>query len=184
MTKPLSALLDSHAAEDADEAASLEQMRSFVQTLADPFSRHQPTAHFTASALVLDQANHRIALIHHAKLRRWLQPGGHAEPQDNGLMHLTALREAQEETGCEVSLYRDSPNPIDVDVHLIPARGDEEAHWHLDLRFVVVAQNPEAMSFDPSESLGARWVSFEEALSIIDEAPLRRLIQKGQKLIT
>lgn len=48
----------------------------------------------------------------------------------------------------------------------------------------VAAQNPEAMSFDPSESLGARWVSFEEALSIIDEAPLRRLIQKGQKLIT
>jgi hypothetical protein len=47
---------------------------------------------------------------------------------------------------------------------------------------VVVARNPEAISFDPSESLGARWVSFEEALSIIDEAPLRRLIRKGERL--
>jgi 8-oxo-dGTP pyrophosphatase MutT (NUDIX family) len=173
MREHLRALLDAHTAHDDEEAASLAQMRSLVRTLEDPFSRHQPQAHFTGSAL-----------IHHAKLGRWLQPGGHAEPADQGLMHMTALREAQEETGCDVALFRDSTQPIDVDVHLIPARGDEEAHWHLDLRFVVVAQNPEAMSFDPSESLGARWVSFEEALSIIDEAPLRRLIQKGQKLIT
>ncbi|MFZ9872514.1 MAG: NUDIX hydrolase [Steroidobacteraceae bacterium] len=181
MREHLRALLDAHTAHDDEEAASLAQMRSLVRTLEDPFSRHQPQAHFTGSALVLDEANQRIALIHHAKLGRWLQPGGHAEPADQGLMHATALREAREETGCDVALFRDSTQPIDVDVHLIPSRGDEEAHWHLDLRFVVVAQNPEAMSFDPSESLGARWVTFEEALSIIEEGPLRRLIRKGQR---
>jgi len=182
MKQPLSQLIDSYSAEDADEAASLEQMRTFVRTLADPFSRRQPNAHFTASALVVDQVSQRIALIHHAKLGRWLQPGGHAEPEDGGLMHLTALREAREETGCHVSLYRDSSMPIDVDVHLIPARGGEDAHLHLDLRFLLVAQDPEALSFDGRESLGALWVSFDEALSMIDEAPLRRLILKGRRL--
>lgn len=184
MKQALSALLDSHAAEDADEEKSLEQMRALVQALTDPVSRHQPHAHFTASALVLDAANRRIALIHHAKLGRWLQPGGHAEPEDRGLMHRTALREAHEETGCHVLLYRDSPKPIDVDVHWIPAHGCEDAHLHLDLRFMLIAKNPDALSFDASESLGTRWVSFEEALSIIEEAPLQRLIRKGQRLST
>jgi len=182
MRQHLSALLNSHAADDAEEEASLQQMRTFVQTLRDPYSRYQPNAHFTASALVMDESSQRIVLIHHAKLGRWLQPGGHAEPEDGGLMHLTALREAREETGCHVALYGNWSHPIDVDVHLIPARGTEDAHLHLDLRFAVVAQNPESLSFDASESLGARWVSFEEALSIIEEGPLRRLIRKGQRL--
>ncbi len=181
MREHLRALLDAHTAHDDDEAASLARMQSLIQTLPEPFARHQPKAHFTASALLLDETYQRIALIHHAKLGRWLQPGGHAEPEDHGLMHLTALREAQEETGCDVALVRDSTQPIDVDAHRIPARGDEEEHWHLDLRYLVVAKNSAAMSFNPSESLGARWVTFEEALSIIEEGPLRRLIRKGQR---
>lgn len=179
MREHLRALLNAHTAHDDEEAASLTQMRALIQTLPEPFSRHQPKAHFTGSALVLDETYQRIALIHHAKLGRWLQPGGHAESEDQGLMHLTALREAQEETGCDVVLFRDSTQPIDVDAHRIPARGDEHEHWHLDLRYLVVARNSAAMSFNPSESLDARWVTFEEALSIIEEGPLRRLIRKG-----
>ena len=175
--------LDAHTAEDAHESDSLRQMQTFVRTLQDPFSRHQPDAHFTGSALVVDAGAGRIALVHHAKLNRWLQPGGHAEAQDGGSMHLTALREAREETGCEVSHYLDSIAPIDVDVHLIPARGSEKAHFHLDLRFLLIAHNPDALAFDQGESLGARWVSFDEALSLITEPPLRRLIRKGQRIV-
>ena len=102
------------------------------------------------------------------------------EPADQGLMHATALREAREETGCDVALFRDSTQPIDVDVHLIPARAMSKPP---PPRPAVCGRRAKsrAMSFDPSESLGARWVTFEEALSIIEEGPLRRLIRKGQR---
>jgi hypothetical protein len=43
------------------------------------------------------------------KLQRCLQSGGHAEPVDQGLMHLAALREARAETGCEVRLHEAAP---------------------------------------------------------------------------
>lgn len=175
-------LLDQHIAQDATEAESLQRMRSFARTLEHPFSRHQAHAHFTGSALLLDEAAGRIALLHHAKLGRWLQPGGHAEAADDGLMQQTALREAREETGCDVVLHDASSKPIDVDMHLIPARGQEAAHFHLDLRFLLVTRNPDALVFDPNESLGARWVSFADALSMIEEPPLRRLLLKGQRL--
>ena len=135
-------VLAAHVPEDPSEAASLGRMKLFATTLQEPFSRHQPGARFTASALVIDERLGRVALVHHATLRRWLQPGGHAEAGDDGLIHLTALREAREETGYEVAL----PSPLDVDVHLIPAHGTEQAHHHLDVRFLVVARDPEAAS--------------------------------------
>ena len=76
----------------------LETMRGYAVTLGDPFSRHEPEAHFTASAVVVDEAGARTLLVHHAKSGNWFQPGGHIEPDDASLAE-AALREAREETG-------------------------------------------------------------------------------------
>jgi 8-oxo-dGTP pyrophosphatase MutT (NUDIX family) len=179
MTSALHTLLDAHLPADADEARSLDEMRRLLPHLAQPFSRHQPEAHFTASALVVDVEAGKIALLHHAKLQRWLQPGGHAEPGDGGLMHLTALREAREETGCEVRLYDLTPTLLDVDVHPIPARGDEPAHHHLDLRFLMVAEDPQRLSLNVDESSAVGWFGFDEAIALVDDDALRRMIRKG-----
>ena len=174
----LKTLLDAHQPADAEEARSLAEMRRLLPRLEQPFSRHQPEAHFTASALVVDVDAGKIALLNHAKLGRWLQPGGHAEPEDGGFMHVTALREAREETGCELRLYDSTPTLLDVDVHLIPARGDE-AHHHLDLRFLMVAEDPQRLALNADESTAISWFSFEEAIALVDDEALRRLIRKG-----
>jgi len=183
MTSALHTLLDAHVPADAAEAQSLAEMRRLLPRLDQPFSRHQPEAHFTASALVVDVEAGKIALLHHAKLQRWLQPGGHAEPGDGGLMHLTALREAREETGCEVRLYDPTPMLLDVDVHPIPARGDEPAHHHLDLRFLMVAEDPQRLSLNVDESSAVGWFGFDEAIALVDDAALQRLIRKGQRSV-
>ncbi|MGA9523136.1 MAG: NUDIX hydrolase [Myxococcaceae bacterium] len=169
------------APEDQKERADLEAMRAFARDLEEPFSRAQPTAHFTGSAVVVDPEGARVCLVHHAKLNRWLQPGGHADPADEGSMPQTALREAREETGLRVALHPHAPRPLDVDVHVIPARKTEPEHRHLDLRYLVVAENPEALAHDPNESLGARWLSWEEALRGTDEPALRRLFEKARR---
>jgi 8-oxo-dGTP pyrophosphatase MutT (NUDIX family) len=182
-TTDLETLLQRHTPADDDERRSLDAMRKALQTLREPFSRHQKEAHFTGSAVVIDPIMGRVALLHHAKLNRWLQPGGHAEPSDGGIMSVTALREAREETGCAVRLHEWAMMPIDVDVHLIPERGDEPAHYHLDLRFLIVAEDPEALSLDIKESSAIKWFTFEEAYLLIDERPLRRLLEKSEKIL-
>jgi len=179
----LHTLLDAHLPADAEEAHSLAEMRRLLPTLDQPFSRHQPEAHFTASALLVDVEAGRIALLNHAKLRRWLQPGGHAEPGDGGFMHVTALREAHEETGCEVRLYDPTPTLLDVDVHTIPARGDEPAHQHLDLRFLMVAEDPQRLSLNAAEATAVQWLAFDEALARADDAALRRAIRKARDVV-
>ncbi len=163
---------------DEKETADLNVMRAFAASLAEPFSRKQWPGHFTGSAVVVTPDGARVCLVLHAKLNRWLQPGGHADAADGGDMARTALREAREETGLDVELK--SPTPIDVDVHVIPARKDEPEHRHLDVRFLVVAKNPDALAHDPNESHGAQWLTWEEALARADEAPLKRLLLKAR----
>jgi 8-oxo-dGTP pyrophosphatase MutT (NUDIX family) len=171
-------LLDSHLAFDEKERGDLRLMQAFATSLAQPFSRSQGPAHFTGSALITDAVGLRVVLVLHAKLNRWLQPGGHAEPSDGGDLRVTALREAQEETGLAVELI--GGGPIDVDVHTIPARRDEPEHQHLDVRFLFRAVNPDALRHDPRESYGAQWVSWADAFERADEAPLRRLLAKAR----
>ena len=58
------------------------------------------TRHFTATAFVVQDAS--VALHWHPKVKAWLPPGGHIEPNEDPVQ--AVLREVLEETGlkCEV----------------------------------------------------------------------------------
>jgi len=171
------------AVEPADdkEAADLALMQAQRALLPEPFSRSQPGAHFTGSAVVTD--GRRVALVHHRKLGRWLQPGGHAEPVDGEDLLATALREASEETGCPVVPHPAAPRPLDVDVHPIPSRGTEPAHLHLDVRFLVLTDRPEALREDPEESRAVQWFDLDVALHRAGTAEMRRLLGKVRAVL-
>jgi 8-oxo-dGTP pyrophosphatase MutT (NUDIX family) len=179
----LRALLAAHQPADERERLDLELMRERARTLDDPLSRDQPGAHFTGSALVVDGSGTRLCLVHHRKIGLWLQPGGHHEPADGGDLLATAVREASEETGLVVRPHERGTQPLDVDVHVFPARDGGEEHLHLDVRFLLVAHDAALLAHDPAEALGSRWVPFDEALELAPDHPLRRAIRKAQALL-
>ncbi|HEY7509701.1 MAG TPA: NUDIX hydrolase, partial [Vicinamibacteria bacterium] len=76
----LRAALRRHAPADERESADLARIVRFVGEAPDPFDRANPRAHLTGSAFVIAADGSRVLLLHHRKLRRWLQPGGHADP--------------------------------------------------------------------------------------------------------
>jgi len=176
----LVALLAGHEGADPGERADLAAMRRHAETLAEPFSPAQLPAHFTGSAVVVDPGGERVLLVRHLLAGRWLQPGGHAEPGDAGSIAATALREAQEETGCLLRLHPAAPRPLDVSVHRAPLRVTDPPHDHLDVRFLVVAENPDTVDHDPRESSAARWLPWEAAMALVDEPELHRLLAKAR----
>lgn len=162
---------------EADVARRIERL---VTTHPDCFERTCRPGHITGSAWVLSHDRCRCLLLHHGKLNRWLQPGGHADGQSN--VAEVALREAQEETGL-IDLQL-TAEPLDIDVHLIPTRRDrdgnqlEDAHEHHDIRFLFVAA-PDQQLVLSDESHEVRWFSRGEVLEATDEESVLRMLRKA-----
>jgi 8-oxo-dGTP pyrophosphatase MutT (NUDIX family) len=161
--------------DDAAVAAYRGRMLAFVDEHPDALHRTCTAGHLTGSAWVVDPSSDRILLLFHAKVRRWLQPGGHADGDAN--LAAVALREAVEETGIEgLSVH---PVPIDLDVHrFVSARTDEPDHDHLDVRFLVVTP-PGAEPTINHESEGARWVTPDELAGLDVDAGVHRMAAEG-----
>jgi 8-oxo-dGTP pyrophosphatase MutT (NUDIX family) len=179
-TLGLDAALRRHVPADAKEAADLGEILAFIDRHPDPFDRRIREGHLTGSAIVVSAGGDRVLLLHHRKLGRWLQPGGHAEPGETDPERV-ALREAREETGIVgLRLYPTAPRPLDVDVHPIPARGEEPAHRHLDLRYLVVA--PEGAGSRPAraEVRALRWLAWEELPALDLDPGLRRALRSAR----
>jgi 8-oxo-dGTP pyrophosphatase MutT (NUDIX family) len=174
--------LAAHSAADELEAESLEWMRRFVAAPADPFGRENPAGHITASAVVARPDGESFLLLWHRKLGRWLQPGGHVEHEDASAFD-AALREAREETGIVEFGAPLGRTILDVDVHQIPARKNEPAHHHFDVRFLLTTEGDidRAGTDDPTRPI--EWRRAGDALSSGADESLVRALRKAQQVL-
>ena len=178
----LAAQLRAHLPEDDEEDVDLKTIRVFVAQHEAPFDRRIVEGHLTASAVVMSAEGDRVLLLHHRKLDRWLQPGGHGD-QGESSGEVVALREASEETGLQgLALHPSAPRPLDVDVHDIPERKDEPAHQHLDLRYLVVATSGASVSRSIEETNDLRWFSWDELPTLGLDHGLLRLLAKARRV--
>jgi 8-oxo-dGTP pyrophosphatase MutT (NUDIX family) len=183
--QPLLELLDRYAKRFPDEAAVADRIRALVLSHSDCFERTCRPGHITGSAWVLSHDRQKVLLVHHAKLDRWLQPGGHADGQID--IAEVALREVQEETGLKhvtIPLHNSQLVPFDLDVHIIPPRYHadgslkEDAHEHHDVRFLVVADaDQEIVLSEESHALG--WFTAAEVHERTDEESVLRMLRKA-----
>lgn len=161
-----------------DEAQARDRMVPLLDTTPDCFFRTSFPLHFTASALVVSSDGTRGLFTHHRALNRWLQLGGHCDGEEDPLS--VAMREAWEESGIE-RLNPTSREPIDFDIHTIPAHKDEPPHEHCDIRFLFVAPL-NAVAAASHESHELRWLTPEEILETPIDPGLRRLVGKWKVL--
>jgi len=167
--------LETFAPVDATEAAYHRRMLELLAGDGDPMSRdHFEPGHFTASAFILAPDNDDMLLILHSKLHRWLQPGGHVDPEDEDLI-AAALREVREEVDIhELTLAHEGV--FDVDIHPIPAMRGDPAHEHFDVRFLFRA---DSRAFNAgSDAHDARWVPLEEINPSESDESVMRAVRK------
>jgi ADP-ribose pyrophosphatase YjhB (NUDIX family) len=157
------------------EQAFLDRMRELLDAGSTAFDRtsYEP-GHFTASAFVVDGRHENLLLIHHKKLRRWLQPGGHVETIDPDLEH-AARREVREETGLS-DLHPLVDGAFDLDVHEIPPFGAARAHSHFDVRFLFRAHGERLAP--SAEVTSARWMPLAKLRELTDDDSVLRAVGK------
>jgi len=166
-------LLDDYLRRFPDEMAVVERFQKFVAAHENCFERNCRVGHITGSAWLVNQAHTHVLLTHHRKLERWLQLGGHSDGDPDPLV--VALREAHEESGLLVEPV--STEVFDLDVHEIPPRRDDPAHYHFDIRFSLQTLSGE--DFETSEeSLELAWVPIEGLADYTDELSMQRMRNK------
>ncbi len=170
--------LDGYAPVDAHERAMRDRLRAFVAANENCFERANLAGHVTGSAWIVDRDGTAVVLLHHRKLDRWLQPGGHAD--GDGDVRRVAFREAMEETGL-AGLARANDAIFDLDVHEIPARGDEPAHAHYDVRYAFVTDRA-AAPIVSDESHEVRWIELADIERYAVDDSVRRLVVKTRTL--
>ncbi|MEK6780566.1 MAG: NUDIX hydrolase [Bacteroidota bacterium] len=149
-----------------------EYIRSFLELLTsnDAFHRTYLPGHITGSAWIINADKTKVLLVHHAKLNKWLQPGGHADGDDN------VLRVAEEETGLK-QLTVIGEQIYDLDIHLIPTRKDFPQHFHYDIRFLVQADEKERIVVS-EESHDVKWIPLLSLETYNSEPSIIRMKQK------
>lgn len=156
----VSALLDAFdPGRDARATRSVARMRDLLRRSPAPFDRtsYEP-GHVTASGVVLSPDRTSVLLVYHRRLRRWLQPGGHIEPDDATVV-AAASREVLEETGIEVAGGKIAA-VVGVHVHPIPAARAEPPHWHHDVALAFRA--PDTRLRPTNEVRDAVWCDVED----------------------
>ena len=135
--------------------------------------------HVTGSAVVLNRAATAMLMTHHAKLGRWLQLGGHADGEADTLV--VACREAVEESN--LAVVPRIKAPLDIDIHAIPARGDDPRHFHYDVRFLLQVEDSD--DFEATdESLALAWVPLGDVAAVTREESILRLVEKTLDILT
>ncbi|MFD9891239.1 NUDIX hydrolase [Amycolatopsis sp. NPDC059027] len=146
------ATLESWKPADPGQESLRHAFLGFLATGEDTCLRQCAAGHVTASAVVLDDTGSRVLLTLHPRVGRWLQLGGHCEPEDATLAG-AALREAREESGIgDLELV---PKPVHLDVHPITCSLGVPTR-HFDVRFTVRAPRG-AEPVRSAESDDLRW---------------------------
>jgi len=168
--------LKNYNPDDALEQEQREQMISFLLNNSNCFERSCEKGHFTASAWVVDSEEKHILLLHHKKLDTWLQLGGHADGEYDLLK--VAIKEAQEESGLK-NIAPLTKEIFDIDIHLIPARRNEPAHYHYDVRFLLKSIEDDTL-IKNEESLDIQWFSTDQSSLPTERFSILRMLNKWQ----
>ena len=148
---------------DEQEERDKEQMLKFINDYDDVLTRNNIFGHFSASAFVVNKERTKMVVVYHIINDGWIYPGGHADGEEDLLS--VAVREVEEETGLKVKLL---DNNI-YSIQSVPVKGHIKrgkyvsAHLHLDVLYIMEADDSIPLVYREDESKGVKWITFDEA---------------------
>lgn len=172
--------------EERDKAVML----SLLDAKPDIYTRENMVAHMTASSWLVNKTHDKVLMIYHNIYNSWSWTGGHADG-DTDLLAV-AKREAEEETG--VTDIKAVTEDI-FSIEILTVDGHEKrgvyvpSHLHLNVTYLLEADEEEVLQVKPDENSGVKWFSLEGAFEACTEPwmieriykKLNEKMQKGER---
>ncbi len=146
--------------EERDQAAMLR----FMAAMPDCFERTNETAHFSASAWIVNRTADKVLMAYHNLYNAWAWTGGHADGERDLLA--VALREAREETG----VHAEPVTPDIFSLEILTVDGHEKrgryvpSHLHLNVTYLLRADENEPIRPKMDENAAVQWFTLADAL--------------------
>jgi len=137
----------------------------------DIFYRANTLAHMTASAWVVNPGRTKVLMAYHNIYDSWAWLGGHADGETDLLK--VALKEVREESGVQ------SARPVTGDIYSLEVLTVDghikkgayvSSHLHLNVTYLIEADEADALLIKPDENSGVKWFSLEDAINASSEA--------------
>ena len=134
------------------------------------FTRENKMVHMTASAWIVNPERTKVLMAYHKIYDSWAWLGGHADGETDLLK--TALKEAKEESGLK------NVRPVSEDIYSLEVltvnghvkKGEYvSSHLHLNVTYLLEADEEEILAVKPDENSGVGWFSLEDALKASTE---------------
>lgn len=157
--------IESYKPFNEQEKKDKEIILDCLKNNEEVFSRQSKMAHMTASAWVTNKNRDKILMVYHNLYDSWSWLGGHADGEENLLE--VAMREVSEESGLKnlIPVSRDiySLEVLTVDGHR--KKGEYiSSHLHLNVTYLLEADDKEILSIKPDENSGVAWFGLERAI--------------------
>lgn len=162
------------------ELVDQKLMIRFIENHDDYLERTNLYAHMTSSAFILNEKMDKIVFGYHLIYDSWSWIGGHADGESDLLK--VALKETKEETGLSriYPLYDDifSIDVIYVANHIKNGHYVPD-HLHLNVSYIIIADETEALTHNDHEHLGVSWFPLDDVLSNITENRMKSVYEKA-----
>ena len=170
--------LRAYAPVNAQEASDRRLILQYAEQFGNLFTRKNEMAHLTASCWIVNPARTKALLAYHNIYDSWAWLGGHADGMEDLLA--VACKEANEESG--VTAVPVSPEIFSVEILGVAGhvkRGKYvSAHLHLNVTYLLQADESQALHEKPDENSGVRWFALPDVLPNIREPEMRVVYQK------
>lgn len=162
------------------ERIDKDRIMLFLRDHPDAFERKNPFGHITSSAIIVNPSMTKVLFGYHKIYDAWGWIGGHNDGDTDTLA--VALRETQEETKLD-NVYPYSEDIFMVDIIYVEQHqkngeyiGD---HLHLNITYLLIAEENQPIGFNPDEHLGVRWFDIDKVLDEVDEQRMIPVYQKA-----
>lgn len=178
--EPLLQSIKKYIPYNEQESADKQIILEYLETVKCPFSRENTISHMTASAWIVNHDRTKVLMAYHNIYKSWSWTGGHADGETDLLA--VAIREAKEETGIQ-NVHTVSEEIFSIETLVV--EGHEKrgkyvpCHLHMNLTYLLEAEETEALQIKPDENSGVKWLPMEQLEEYVTEPwMLERIYQK------
>ena len=164
------------AAEKIEQQTMFQLIEMHAENLLHRKNSH---VHFTSSALILNRSKTKTLMVHHNIYNSWGWTGGHNDGNPNFLA--VAIKEAQEETGINnIVALTDQIHALDMLPVFAHIKNGQHipAHLHLNVAFLLIADDTEPIKIKPDENSAVKWLTINEMRQVVTEPHMLAIYEK------